>query len=130
MVLNGRATAKDTEQDITISPIDFWNTDLHDKIDKLVARNRVTHAAAQVYETSLTVSVNERHELDLAKRAEQLDIKWQEIVRHLQRWSYYLRFGKRLLLMIAFKLSNKNGPGASVGGRRRGHQSATTVQLL
>ncbi|KAH8197080.1 hypothetical protein TruAng_008750 [Truncatella angustata] len=129
MVLNGRATAKDTEQDITISPIDFWNTDLHDKIDKLVARNRVTHAAAQVYETSLTVSVNERHELDLAKRAEQLDIKWQEIVRHLQRWSYYLRFGKRLLLMIAFKLSNKNGPGASVAKVQHTHTRSHAGQL-
>ncbi|KAH6646077.1 hypothetical protein BKA67DRAFT_663941 [Truncatella angustata] len=68
------AKAKDTEVDIVISPRDFWDLDLQDKINKLVENNRVSHPAARVHETSLVVSVNKNHEFDLAKRAEELKI--------------------------------------------------------
>lgn len=60
--VNNRATAKDTRQELAISPSDFWEADLQETIDKLIERNRRTHPSAHVYETSLTVSVNERSE--------------------------------------------------------------------
>ncbi|KAI4593091.1 hypothetical protein KJ359_010179, partial [Pestalotiopsis sp. 9143b] len=127
--VNNRATAKDTRQDLAISPSDFWEADLQETIDKLIERNRRTHPSAHVYETSLTVSVNERSELDLTKRADELNIEWGEIERQLRRWSPLLRQGKRLVLQLVFKLSNKNGTDVGKRGRKRGRRSATDIML-
>lgn len=40
--VNNRATAKDTRQDLAISPSDLWEAELQETIDKLIERNRRT----------------------------------------------------------------------------------------
>ncbi|KAI1858501.1 uncharacterized protein JN550_012634 [Neoarthrinium moseri] len=62
------------------------------------------------------------------KYYDELEIEWQDVETQLRKWGNLLRFGKRLVVKVSFKLVNTSSSAAKRGAKR-GRQSATTAML-
>ncbi|KAI1317288.1 hypothetical protein F5Y16DRAFT_153261 [Xylariaceae sp. FL0255] len=123
--LNGRVTAKDTEQDVVFSPRDFWNISLQQELSKVLKRNKF----CQADETTIVVAITERLERDLVKRFDELNVDWTLIEKQMQSWSHLLRFGKRLRISIWFKYVTTDAPG-DVRGQKRARTTGSATQTM
>lgn len=71
MILNKRAAAKQTEENLIVAPSDFWNQELASKIADIAQSKGKPYSANS---TTITISVNDRSERDIIKYFKELQI--------------------------------------------------------
>lgn len=79
---NKKILARNTEQNVVLSPTTFWNHILRTKLKKALKKippSRQLHAE----DTNIVVSVNDRSERDLVKQFDGTKIEWMTIENQL-----------------------------------------------
>ncbi|KAJ5005564.1 hypothetical protein K4K57_011679 [Colletotrichum sp. SAR 10_99] len=113
LTLNSRKAVEQTEQNLAISPNDFWKEVLSSKVDEIVASKK------KVYETSATTIVmsvpNDRSEDKITKHFQGQQIDWAVVERQLQGWSQLLRAGKRLKVYVQLDYVESASTGRPAG---------------
>ncbi|RKK65199.1 hypothetical protein BFJ69_g16502 [Fusarium oxysporum] len=118
----------DTEQDRVLAPGAFWDTNLKDKVNKLLRHKTPRGKSYVPEETIVIVSVNDRGERDLTKRFDEFNIDWRMAEEQLCRWSNLFRAGKKLRIDISFICKDEH-QGSRVVQLQGGRGSATARQL-
>jgi hypothetical protein len=129
VTVNNRAIMpKDTEQNIVLSPADYYEHFLKPKLDNFLRRkNRPLRSE----DTNVTVSVTARSERNLTKRYDDTSIEWTEIENRFLAWGELFRAGKRLLLNLSFNyIDTSQSTTTSLQRAERRVYPSTTQQML
>ncbi|KAK8120309.1 hypothetical protein PG999_004429 [Apiospora kogelbergensis] len=100
VTFNRRSKAEDTEQDVTLSPREFWESSLRRKLENVAEKKFPANKSFQVEDTKMIVSVTGKRKLK--KRYDGLDIDWAALEKQLRSWSYLLARRKQLCINIVF----------------------------
>ena len=87
VVVNNKAVAKDTEQDVVVAPIAYWHMVLKPKLERLLHKKLAQNRHVRGDDTNIVVSVNDRSERDLIKRFDEIDVDWSIVEKQLTAWS-------------------------------------------
>ncbi|KAI5456144.1 hypothetical protein BGZ63DRAFT_320180, partial [Mariannaea sp. PMI_226] len=124
VTFKSRKVGEQTEEDIVISPCDFWNKILSPRIDD-IAKTTSKHSVASA--TTIVMTISQRSERNITKHFPKSEIDWQVIVKQLQAWSHLLRVGKKAVIYLTFKLvdaGNSARTGQGVTARRLAERDA------
>ena len=80
LILNKRAAAKQTEENLVVAPSAFWGEELASKIADIVQSTGKSYKADA---TTVVISVNDRSERDITKHFKKLQINWTVVERQL-----------------------------------------------
>ncbi|KAI1839961.1 hypothetical protein JX266_013830 [Neoarthrinium moseri] len=133
LTVNRRSKVEDTEQNVVVSPRNFWEAVLKSKLETVARKKLPVDKSFQVEDTVITVSVKGKR--DLKKRYEGLDIDWSVPEKQLWDWKHFLSVGKELCIHISFNYkevapaSASSRPRTSRLRRRRNAGSATELML-
>lgn len=129
VTVNNRAIMpKDTEQDIVLSPTDYYEHFLKPKLDRFL---RKKNRPLRSEDTTVTVSVTARAERNLTKRFDDTNIEWTVMESHIRSWGELYRAGKKLLLNLTFNyVDTSQATTTSLLKANRGGYSSTTQQML
>jgi hypothetical protein len=130
VVINNKALAKDTEQDIVLAPSAYWRLYLKDKVEKLLGRKLPHGRHVKCDDTSVVASVNDRSERDLTKRFDDMDIEWSLVERQLMRWGGLFRSGKKLRVDLSFNYIELAPPSSAARNRGNKRGSSATQRML
>jgi hypothetical protein len=86
VTLNGKIISRDTETDLVLAPVPYWQPFLQPRLEKLLQK-KLGHNGAKSDDTNVVVSATGRSERDLIKRFDELDIDWLIVEKHLVKWS-------------------------------------------
>ena len=114
----------DTEQEVSLSPEDFWETTLRKKVEDLLATKFSPQDRPEPDDTVVVVSVSKRGEPDLSKVFPAFDIRWLVVEEKLESWACHFHAGKRLTLKMTFRFRPRN-ISSRAQGDAKGRQSAT-----
>ena len=126
VTLNNRVVAKDTEQDLALTPRSYWQ-DIKQKAENVLCRKIARNRRVRLDDTTVVVSVNDRSQRDLTKRFERTDIDWTAIQRQLMLWETLFHQGKKLRLCISINYLDSDE--SSSGTDKRGQTSVTRRML-
>lgn len=122
---NKKILARNTEQNVVLSPTTFWNFILRTKLKKALKKIPPSRQFT-AEDTNVVVSVNDRSERDLVKQYDGTKIEWMAIENQLLAWGELFHRGKKLRVNLALHFV-VSGPEPAPA--RRGRQSATTRML-
>ncbi|CAI7609528.1 unnamed protein product [Penicillium viridicatum] len=105
VTLNNRLVTKDTEQNLTLPPISYWEK-LEEKAGSLLRRKIARDR----------------------RRFESTDIDWTTVEKQLLAWAHLYHLGKKLLLQISINYIEDSG-ALSSGNDKRGKSSTTKRRL-
>jgi hypothetical protein len=71
--LNGKIISRDTETDLVLAPVPYWQPFLQPRLEKLLQK-KLGLNGAKSDDTNVVVSATGRSERDLIKRFDELDI--------------------------------------------------------
>ncbi|CAI7637411.1 unnamed protein product [Penicillium pancosmium] len=131
VMLNRKVIARDTEEDVVLTPSAYWPVTLKPKLEKLLEGKTSRAGRVRSDDTSIVVSVNDRSQRDLTKRFDNLNIDWTAVEKQLLRWGALFCRGKKLRLSITFKYVEDDRHPRTTSGRveKRGRSSVTKRML-
>jgi hypothetical protein len=118
IAVSNRAVAKDTEQDIVLTPAVYWRMYLQEKVEKLVDKKLPRSSHVELDDVDVVASVKDRSESDLTKRFDDMDIDWSVIERQFVRWSEPFRAGRKLKVSLTFNYIDSASSYANRGTKR------------
>ena len=101
-MLNDNQISKNSERNIVLEPLSFWQTVLRPRLERLVEKKTSHMQNVRAYETSVVVSVTARGEYDFINEFDGLDIDWADVSSQLIEWSILLQDGKKLRVDLTF----------------------------
>jgi hypothetical protein len=131
VTLNGKVISKDTETNLVLSLLPYWQQFLQPRLQQLLQK-KLGNSSAKSDDTSVVVSVTGRSERDLTKRFEELDIDWSTVEKQLVQWGDLFRAGKKLRVDLTFnyvEVGEQLATNSSTRGCRKGGSSATKRML-
>lgn len=109
ITLNNRVLAKDTEQDLVLTPNSYW-PEIKEKAGRILRQKVNRNRRVRLDDTAIVVSVNECSQRDLTKRFEKTDTDWTVINQQLQLWQNLARQRNKKLgslsLLITWRTTN------------------------
>ncbi|KMU74832.1 hypothetical protein CISG_00762 [Coccidioides immitis RMSCC 3703] len=130
IVLNRKSVCRDTEQDLVVTPSDYWTEILKPKMESSLHVKR-RNQRVRSDGTDIVVSVNDRSQNNLEKHYNSTNIDWTPVERQLRRWSNLLRMGKKLRVVISFNYERDDSGEMTMGRQvdKRSRVSATRRML-
>ncbi|KAK7937487.1 uncharacterized protein PG986_014355 [Apiospora aurea] len=131
VTLNRRSKAEDTEQDVTLSPREFWESSLRRKLENVAEKKFPANRSFQVEDTKIVVSVTGKRKLK--KRYDGLDIDWAVLEEQLRSWSYLLARRKQLCINITFnyvETTPASCPSQRQTTRSTTHRTGSATDLM
>lgn len=136
IVVNNKAVARDTEQDVVLAPGAYWHMCLKDKVEKLASkktgqskeRQSQTQVQVQCEETNITVSVTDRTKRDLVRRFDDMAVDWSVVQTQLDDWSELFRAGRKLRVALAFVYPQVPAALSTRGGKHGTGRRGTATQ--
>ncbi|KAK8002384.1 DNA polymerase family B [Apiospora arundinis] len=126
VTLNRRSRAEDTEQDVTLSPREFWESSLRRKLEDVAKKKFPVNRSFQVEDTKMIVSVTGKRKLK--KRYDGLDIDWAALEKQLRSWSHLLARRKQLCINIVFNYIETT-PAPCSSQRQTTHRTGSATDL-
>jgi hypothetical protein len=129
--LNGKSISKDTEPDLVLTPVAYWQDFLRFRVERLLHQKLGKDHSAEIEDINMIVSITARSERDLIKRFE-LEIDWRIVEKQLVQWGNFFQNGKKLRVDIIFnyvEAVQQSTASSSKRGGKRGSSSAIKGML-
>ena len=127
--MNGKKVATETQQNLAVSPGEYYVHRLHARISKEIQHRTSRDKQYEPSDCSITISVDKRGEDDFVRCCSGHELPWLEAENQLRSWSKLFQTGKKLRVKLVFNFKLAGDPQSASSGKGRGKRSATDRML-